>query len=102
MTLTQKAVGVSTDHSVVAVSKVLHFWNPELAPMIDANVVVGLKALPDSTWKGFKKDILGDVRKRRYLWYWELAFQLRASCQTKPVGYRMLDELLFQLGRTSV
>ena len=94
--IVQEALHMKTGHSVVAVSKVLHFWQPELAPMIDGNVSEGLKALPAHLRDGFIDNLTGDVRMSRYLWYWELAFRMRGD---QSIDYRRLDQLLFLLGQ---
>jgi hypothetical protein len=42
---TRAALKINSPNSIVTVSKVLHFWNPSLAPMIDANVVDALRVI---------------------------------------------------------
>jgi hypothetical protein len=95
-----------TAESVVIVSKVLHFWDAAVAPMIDANVAVGwqrLAALPHwqdalrASGNQEVKTISDPPRVQQYLSYWEFAYQCRACAH--GVSYRELDELLFCYGR---
>jgi hypothetical protein len=100
ITAVQAAVGIRTEDSIVAVSKVLHFWDPGLAPMIDRNVVIGWRTLNAHATAAL--DIDPSSRKAGYLDYWELTDQLIKRSGERPgirLSYRRIDELLFQLGR---
>lgn len=92
--------------SVVIVSKVLHFWDADIAPMIDANVAVGWERLAASPhWREALrasgnpriKKMSDPPRVEQYLSYWEFAYQCRACAH--GVNYREFDELLFCYAR---
>ena len=92
----QTAVGVEGPDSIVTVSKVLHFWDPKLAPMIDRHVARALNHLPGQLLKTVA------LKTDPYLDYWAFADRLIAASKAHPItelSYRKLDELLFQLGR---
>jgi hypothetical protein len=93
----------NSDSTVIA-SKVMHFWHPDLAPMIDTNVAKAWKSLkPASVWLRALKDA-GNPQLRtissqptldQYLAYWEIAYKLR-ECGG-GIDYHALDQLLFRL-----
>ena len=90
------ALRVGGKDSIVTISKVLHFWLPTFAPMIDVNVKYALKELMSATPPP------RILTRQGYLWYWELADALveAAAAAGKPaLNYRRLDEMLFLLGR---
>lgn len=91
---TQRAMAIRTTTAIVAVSKVLHFWDAELAPMLDVNAIAALTQLPSI---GEVQAEISRPERDDYLWYWELAFLLR---QRRGVSYRKLDTSLFRSGRT--
>ena len=105
--MVQGALSIAdTAESVVIVSKVLHFWDAELAPMIDANVAVGWERLAASPhWREALrasgnpriKKLSDPPRVEQYLSYWEFAYQCRACAH--GVSYREFDELLFCYAR---
>jgi hypothetical protein len=102
---TQNAINV-TGHAVVTVSKVLHFWDPKLAPMYDVNIKKALASLPCTQ---LEKWLAPGNEVDKYLRYWTLADRLINAAKKHPISpaelgaldYRLLDELLFQLGKLS-
>jgi hypothetical protein len=109
VTSVQRALGIdSTAGSVVIASKVLHFWNSELAPMVDANVANGWRKLHqiNSDW-GEALSTSGNDRVttisshpglEQYLSYWELVYRFGQHC---GISYREFDKLMFRCGRRS-
>jgi hypothetical protein len=102
------ALGIaSVEGSVVITSKVLHFWRPSLAPMIDVNVATAWKELADidERWtaalQGSGNDRISTLSKlprtEQYLSYWQLAYRLRGIAGGP--SYRDLDELMFYYRR---
>jgi len=102
----QAALGTKSPASVVVASKILHFWDRSLAPMIDRNIAKAWKRLAaDREWKDALGEMPGFSNLRislspgmnAYLKYWEFAYQLR-KC-SEQFDYRRLDELMFCYGR---
>ena len=94
----QNAICVS-EFAVITISKVLHFWDPQMAPMYDINVKRALKSMPQ-TWTIDWFDI--DQGIANYIHYWQLADRLIEESNSHAIGrlnYRSLDELLFKIGR---
>jgi hypothetical protein len=87
---TRAALRINGKNSYVVVSKVLHFWDPTLAPMIDSWVYKALEEL--------------NIRRPAYIEYWRFADRaIRLARESKKISnldYRLLDELLFQFGRS--
>jgi|GEM_PF-2896727 len=107
----QAALGINpkNNNSIVIVSKVLHFWNSEIAPMIDKNVANAWQRLSDTpttgeNWTkclcmasgGTVSTLSMSPSKSQFLGYWEIAFRFRQNNLT----YRELDEHLFCHGRS--
>jgi hypothetical protein len=91
--VTQSATGMRNKDSMVVVSKVLHFWDPTLAPMVDK-------------WSRNALRRLGVVATRSYTEYWEFLDRLISRLADSRTGsrhldYRKLDEYLFQLGKST-
>jgi len=87
---TRIAIGVADRSRFITVSKVLHFWDPTLAPMFDV-------------WVGRALKKLGVDTPKSYVAYWLFADCVikrgRKRELLKGLNYRLLDELLFQLGK---
>jgi hypothetical protein len=103
----RSALGIhNTAGSVVIASKVLHFFNPDLAPMVDVNVAMAWKKLDERSpdWRKLLsasgnsrvKKISLQPRLEQYLSYWEVAYQFR---KREGITYRDFDKLLFGYGR---
>jgi hypothetical protein len=91
--VTQASTGMRNENSMVVVSKVLHFWDPARAPMID-------------TWSRKALRRLGLVATRSYPEYWDFLDRIiKRSGQKRtglgPLDYRKVDEYLFQLGKST-
>jgi hypothetical protein len=89
--------------SVVIVSKVLHFWDADLAPMIDANVGVGSERLAASPhWREALrasgnpriKKLSDPPRVEQYVSYWEFAYRCRACARRELPRIRRVAVLL--------
>ena len=97
----QTGLSLQRKDSVVIASKVLHFLDPDLAPMIDINVSLGWKKLEKEFGPLMEYTISEHPFSHQYLAFWEFAFGARYHFRdrTPALTYRRLDELLFQLGR---
>jgi hypothetical protein len=84
------------NHSIVGVSKVLHFFSPDFVPIIDSRVV--------SAWNHFfqhEKQVLlkgcqSSVPASKYLDYWKALLFWKE--QTGLKGIRELEEPFYLIG----
>lgn len=106
------------DNSIVAASKILHFINPEFAPIIDSRVAKGwnkffaneirkekIKDLPEQ-WNFYskvqpQKNRQRDEKIRQYIYYWDRLLEWKHSVNTnnpQKVTMRDLEFPFYCLG----
>ena len=97
----QKSLGLHSGHTIVAVSKVLHFWNRALSPLFDINVVRAWNTLSPEGRQLLPRGLGSSPRRNNFLDYWDLADRLiqRSRNLGRPLDYRSLDKLLFRRAR---